>query len=85
MGRRGIVETPEFTAELQKLGCRRLDERLDGLVYALWVDAEEFPLVSNGHRLRIATVLSYSEEPPLSVYFAIEGDTVLLHWIEPIA
>ena len=78
MAYREIKESIEFTAEIEKLGAHRLDERLRGLVFELWIDAEDFPLVSPDHRLRVATLRSFTDEPDMTLYFEIEGDTVTI-------
>jgi len=85
---RQVFESHDFSDQRDKLGldARRLDDRLRGLSIALWVDAEAFPLVAPGNRLRVATVVAYQpSEPTLSVWFEVdEHDDVILRWIEQI-
>lgn len=82
--RREVFETPEFTEQLGRIdNVKRLDERLEGLTWALWLDAEDFPLVVEGNRLRIAELRGFGVEPTLSVWFEIDGGNVILRWIEP--
>ncbi len=80
-----VVESEEFTAQLQALGdIKRLDDRLRGLTVALWVEADNCPFVITGNRLRVATLPSFrSDEPPLTIWFEIIDDMALLRWIEP--
>lgn len=85
MAYREIFESPEFTAELEKLGAQHLDECLRGLTFELWIDAEDFPLVDPNHRLRVATLTTYTEKPEVTVYFEIDSDKVILRWIEILA
>lgn len=84
MAYREIFESPEFTQELQKLGAHRLDECLRGLTFELWIDAEDFPLVDSQHRLRVATLSTYGNNSEITVYFEIDGATVILRWLEII-
>ena len=84
--RREIVEEPTFTEQLVSLGnISRIDDRLDGLRWALWLDAEDFPLVGTFKNLRVARVLGF-DEPDLLVFFnlkLIDGvEKVSLLWIE---
>lgn len=82
--RREIIDDPKFTAKLAQLGnIQRLDERLEGVLWALWLDAEDFPLVSPDATVRVAPIRATGDEPPLSVWFEIEGPNVILLWIEP--
>lgn len=84
--RRESVEELTFTDQLSLIGnVRRLDDRLDGLKWALWLDAEDFPLVGDYKNLRVAKILGFGE-PELIIFFCIKiidgVEKVNLLWIE---
>ncbi len=80
---REVFESPEFASQRKCLGAvRLLDERMRGLTWALWTDAEDFPLISPDYRLRATTLLG---DPRLTVWFEIpdgKEEEVVLRWIE---
>ena len=81
--RRQVFEDPAFTAQLNHLGnIKRFDERLRAITWALWLDAEQYPLIAAGETLRVGFLRGTGDEPPLSVWYDIEGDEVILRWIE---
>ncbi len=63
---------------------KRLDERLAAVEWALWLDAEDFPLIHGFQRLRVARVNGFGVEPTLRIFFEVDNGTVTVKWIEPI-
>ena len=64
---------------------KRFDERMAALEWALWLDAEDFPVVARYPWLRVARINGFGIEPTLRIFFEIENGTVTVHWIEAIA
>ena len=83
--RREIVYDDRVLLQLSGLGdLKRLDERMSALEWAVWLDAEDFPMV-DGTSLRVARVHGVACEPTLRIFFEIESDhVVVIHWVEPI-
>ena len=76
---RAIVEAPEYTKQLQALGdIRELDESLRGIVWGLQTQAEKYPFVPGFRTIQIAK--AWREK--FNIVFQIQGDQVLLKWIE---
>jgi len=76
---RGIVEAPEYTEQLQALGdIRAFDESLRGIMWGLHTQAEKYPLVPGFNTIRIAK--GWRER--VNIIFQIQGNQVLLKWIE---
>ena len=82
--RREIADDGQYFDQLRALGdVARLDERLRGLHWALWLDAEDFPVVEGFKTLRVARLHGYGAIPTLMVLFNIERtEKVILRWIE---
>jgi hypothetical protein len=76
---REIVEAPEYTAQLEALGnIRELDQSLRGVMWGLHTQAEKYPFVPEFRTIRIAK----SWPNKLAIIFQIQGNRVLLKWIE---
>jgi len=76
---REIVEAPEYTAQLQVLGdIRALDESLRAIMWGLQTQAEKYPFVPGFRTIQMAK--AWREK--FSIIFQIQGDQVLLKWIE---
>jgi hypothetical protein len=76
---RTIVEEPLYTAQINELriNWRRLDEAFQTLEKAVLLIPDIFPQVPNT-KLRRIRLVGFEGVPPLSIYFAIKGDTAHL-------
>lgn len=87
---REVRESKDFEKQKARLGdIRRIDEALDGFIWLVSREPEEFPAISSDSRVRIAEVgplLSSEDElQNYMILFRIEPDDgVELLWIEAI-
>jgi len=54
------------------------------LEWALWLDAEDFPLIDGFTRLRVARLPGIDSDPILRVFFEIEDGTVTILAVEAV-
>lgn len=88
-GSREIVEEPEFSEQLCKLGdVKDFDEACTGLFWGLSTDPYDFDLIPGFETLRIAHSDAYERNgrvvPRVSIIFRISKNKVHLLWVELI-
>ena len=81
---REIIEDLRFFDQLESLGnIRRLDQALEGVTWAIALDAEGFPIVECTSRL--AKTRAMGDLPAFGILFdIIDDDLVGLYYIAPI-
>jgi len=81
---RTVQESEVFAACCKELSptAKRLDEILEGVIWAISTAPEKLPEVQ-GTSLRIVTTDPYPDAPAMTVYFRIDNDDFCtLMWIE---
>ena len=77
-GRDIVYDDPTLVALLEHKDLPRFDDRLSVLEWALWLDAEDFPLVDGFERLRVARLPGREGESTLRAFFEIESDDLVV-------
>ena len=83
---RTIVDEPTFVRQrsLVSPDIERFDEAMEGVIWALAREPEQFPIADEQRQIRVAkTIGSFHGLPPFRVFFIIRDDTkVHLLWVE---
>jgi hypothetical protein len=58
---------------------------LAALEWALWLGADDFPIVDGFRRLRVARISGFGVAPPIRAFFEIDGVIVTIKWIETVS
>jgi hypothetical protein len=76
---REVIDEPQYTEQINALRIewQRLDEALMTLEPALLLVPDVFPMVP-GTLLRRVQLVGFGGVPPLSIFFAVKGQTVHL-------
>lgn len=79
-----IVEEERFRRERDEINdCRRMDEVLEGVTWALSRDPLScFPIVPGTAATRLAKTRSFPGAPALHIWFTVQGAQVRLQSIE---
>lgn len=83
---RGIFEEPLYETQRDQIDpdCRRMDTILNGLMWALHENAEQFFRVLPGRNLWIAKTDPFPDAPRLRVWFKLDDANVTLLSMERI-
>jgi len=83
-GREIVYDEPALIALLLYKDSPRFDDRISALEWALWLGAEDYPLVYGG-RIRVARLPSEGDDVPMRAFFEIESDNcVVIRTIETV-
>lgn len=63
---------------------RHLDARMAVLEWALWLNAEDFPVIDGFRTIRVTRLPGHDKEPTLRVFFDVENGAVTILWIDTV-